>query len=96
MNQSHDSLSDLYDVSCKELDVLVDSFRNHGATGSRMTGAGFGGCTINLVKKDIVDEVIKQVKKDYVNKVGYNADFYIVKTSNGAQRIERGDISWMY
>jgi len=93
MNQSHDSLRDLYDVSCKELDVLVDSFRNHGATGSRMTGAGFGGCTINLVKKDIVDEVIKQVKKDYVNKVGYNADFYIVKTSNGAQRIERGDIS---
>ena len=92
MNESHDSLRDLYEVSCRELDVLVDSFRANGATGSRMTGAGFGGCTINLVKTDIVHDVIKNVKKDYLNKVGHKADFYKVKTSNGAKKLESEDI----
>jgi galactokinase len=90
MNQSHDSLRDLYEVSCKELDVLVDSFRSHGATGSRMTGAGFGGCTINLVKTNIVEEVIEKVKSDYLTEIGYDASFYLVKTSDGA-RILKGD-----
>lgn len=92
MNQSHDSLRDLYEVSCKELDVLVDSFRRHGATGSRMTGAGFGGCTINLVKTDIVNEVIKNVKEDYIREIGYEASFYLVETSNGARSLKGDEI----
>jgi len=90
MNQSHDSLRDLYEVSCKELDVLVNSFRTHGATGSRMTGAGFGGCTINLVKTKIVEDVIDKVKIDYLREVGYEASFYLVNTSDGS-RILKGD-----
>jgi len=90
MNKSHDSLRDLYEVSCKELDVLVESFRTHGATGSRMTGAGFGGCTINLVKTNIVEEVIENVKKDYLESIGHEASFYLVNTSDGA-RIMKGD-----
>ncbi len=90
MNQSHDSLRDLYEVSCNELDVLVDSYRSHGATGSRMTGAGFGGCTINLVKTNIVEEVIEKVKKDYLKVVGHDASFYLVNTSDGA-RVLKGD-----
>ena len=91
MNKSHDSLRYLYEVSCLELDVLVESFRKHGATGSRMTGAGFGGCTINLVKTDKVDKVIKNVQKDYIKQVGYTADFYLVNTSNGARKLESGE-----
>ncbi len=91
MNKSHDSLRYLYEVSCLELDVLVESFRTHGATGSRMTGAGFGGCTINLVKTKIVDTVIKNVQKDYIKKVGYAADFYLVNTCNGARKLESGE-----
>ncbi len=56
-----------------------------------MTGAGFGGCTINLVETKIVDTVIKNVQKDYIKKVGYKADFYLVKTSNGARKLESGE-----
>lgn len=92
MNKSHNSLRDLYEVSCLELDVLVKSFRKHGATGSRMTGAGFGGCTINLVKTDIVDDVIKKVGIDYLKEVGHDASFYLVNTSNGARKMKAEEI----
>ena len=87
MNQSHDSLRDLYEVSCKELDTLVDYFRQNGAIGARMTGAGFGGCTIALVATKDVDTVIKNVKEAYLDRVGYHADFYPVKTSDGTKKI---------
>ena len=87
MNLSHDSLRDLYEVSCLELDTLVNSFRENGAIGSRMTGAGFGGCTISLVKSDIIEEVVAQVSKDYIETIGYPADFYICKTSDGTKRL---------
>lgn len=84
MNESHDSLRDLYEVSCMELDTLVDGFRANGALGARMTGAGFGGCAIALVHKEGLDEVLENVQKSYVEKVGYEASFFITATSNGA------------
>lgn len=84
MNQSHDSLRDLYEVSCTELDVLVEGFRANGALGARMTGAGFGGCAIALVHKNGLDQVLENVQKLYKEKVGYEASFFITATSNGA------------
>ncbi len=92
MNLSHISLKNLYKVSCLELDTLVDSFLKHGAIGSRMTGAGFGGCTISLVKTNIVKEVIKNVGKEYIKKIGHTADFYLCKTSDGARKLSEEEI----
>lgn len=69
MNESHDSLRDDYQVSSKELDTLVSSAREvQGVVGSRLTGAGFGGCTVTLLRKDAVDEAIKHIKKKLVIK----------------------------
>ena len=87
MNQSHSSLRDLFEVSCTELDILTDYFQKNNAIGARMTGAGFGGCVIALVKTSEVDKVLKEVKKGYFNKIGYNADFYPVKTSDGSKKM---------
>ena len=92
MNESHDSLQYLYEVSCHELDTLVKSFRKHGAIGSRMTGAGFGGCTISLVKTAEVDDIILKVKEDYFNEIGYHASFYPVKACDGAKKLESEDL----
>lgn len=91
MNQSHQSLDRLYDVSCKELNTLVDSFMKHGAIGSRMTGAGFGGCTITLIETSKVEKAIQLVRKDYLEEIGYEATFYPVKTSNGTEKIKGGE-----
>lgn len=95
MNKSHDSLRDLYEVSCLELDTLVNSFRKHGAVGSRMTGAGFGGCTISLVKTAQLEDIITNVSKDYLDIIGYDASFYPVDACDGAKKIESEDILWM-
>ena len=92
MNRSHDSLRYLYEVSCFELDTLVKSFRKHGAIGSRMTGAGFGGCTVSLVKTEQINDIILKVKQDYFDKIGYHASFYSVKACDGARKIESEDI----
>jgi len=88
MNQSHDSCRDLFEVSCKELDVLVDAFRQNKAIGARMTGAGFGGCAIALVPSKDVDGIVKKVKEIYRKKIGYDADFYPVETHNGTSKIK--------
>lgn len=88
MNASHDSLRDKYEVSCTELDTLVDALRENGALGARMTGAGFGGCAIALLPKEGLEEVLDKVQDIYKSKVGYEASFYITATSNGAGRIE--------
>lgn len=84
MNASHDSLRDDYEVTGIELDTLVDEARKvEGVIGSRMTGAGFGGCTVSLVKDEAIDAFIAQVGENYKNKIGYAADFYVVSVGDG-------------
>lgn len=89
MTASHESLRDLYEVSCKELDTLVESaLKLDCVLGSRMTGAGFGGCTVSLVKEDGVDEFIKKVGNEYLDKIGYAASFYITEIGDGGREIK--------
>lgn len=88
MNESHISLRDDYEVTGIELDTLVELAWNHsGVLGARMTGAGFGGCTVALVKKDSVDDFIEIVGQGYKNKIGYEASFYIAEVGNGTREI---------
>lgn len=88
MNESHISLRDDYEVTGLELDTLVELAWNHsGVLGARMTGAGFGGCTVALVKKESVDDFIKTVGQGYKNKIGYEASFYIAEIGNGTREI---------
>jgi galactokinase len=87
MDKSHDSLKDLFEVSCEELDILVNAFRSNNSIGARMTGAGFGGCAITLIETAKLEETLKNVQEIYFNKVGYKADFYPVKTHDGASKI---------
>jgi galactokinase len=87
MNDSHTSLKNDYEVTGVELDTLVDLALKHNAIGSRMTGAGFGGCTVSIVKKDLVDDFIKEVSKGYREKIGYDADFYIANIGDGTREI---------
>lgn len=92
MNQSHDSLRDLYEVSCKELDVLVDHTRKmEGVLGSRMTGAGFGGCTVSLVHQDHIQQVIDHVGSIYKQQTEYEADFYVCHIGNGVREITNAE-----
>ncbi len=84
MNASHVSLRDDYEVTGIELDTLVEeAWKVEGVIGSRMTGAGFGGCTVSLVKDEAIDTFIKQVGEAYCAKIGYNADFYVVEVGDG-------------
>lgn len=84
MNASHVSLRDDYEVTGIELDTLVESaWKQEGVIGARMTGAGFGGCTVSIVKNEKVDAFIKNVGADYLKKIGYAADFYVVEIGNG-------------
>ena len=88
MVASHNSLRDDYEVTGIELDTLVDAaLKQPGVIGSRMTGAGFGGCTVSIVKNHAIDMFIKNVGKDYLNKIVYAADFYVVEVGEGAGRI---------
>jgi galactokinase len=89
MNASHDSLRDDYEVTGVELDTMVDEARKiDGVIGSRMTGAGFGGCTVNIVREDTIDTFKEQVGKNYKEKTSLQADFYIADIGDGAKRIE--------
>lgn len=89
MNESHDSLKNDYEVTGIELDTLVDETRKiAGVLGSRMTGAGFGGCTVSLVREDAVNEVIEKVGPAYQKITGLMADFYVADIGNGAGKIE--------
>lgn len=86
MNASHESLRDLYEVSCTELDVMVEEARRiPGTLGSRMTGAGFGGCTVSLVHEDDTDLFVQQVGQAYRERTGLEADFYICGVGNGIE-----------
>jgi galactokinase len=88
MRESHLSLRDDYEVTGIELDTLVEAAWKHkGTIGARMTGAGFGGCTVNIVRNEYIDSFIDEVGKEYVNKVGYEASFYVVKIGDGAGEI---------
>ncbi len=84
MNESHVSLRDDYEVTGIELDTLVEeAWKVEGVIGSRMTGAGFGGCTVSLVKDEAIDTFKEQVGKAYLAKIGYKADFYVVEIGDG-------------
>ena len=84
MYQSHYSLKYDYEVTGKELDTLVEGAETQkGCIGSRMTGAGFGGCTVSLVKKDCVDAFIKNVGNYYKAVIGYSASFYVAEIADG-------------
>lgn len=88
MNESHISLRDDYEVTGKELDTLVSiAWKTDGVIGSRMTGAGFGGCTVSLVESDKVDSFIKEVGNEYEQIIGYKADFYVASIGDGTQEI---------
>ena len=88
MNASHVSLRDDYEVTGIELDTLVEeAWKVEGVIGSRMTGAGFGGCTVSLVKDEAIDTFIDQVGKAYLAKIGYAADFYVVEIGDGPVRL---------
>lgn len=88
MNGSHDSLRDLYEVTGVELDTMVDAARSvPGVLGSRMTGAGFGGCTVSLVHRDAVERFIDEVGRVYREKTGLTADFYVCDIGDGVQEL---------
>lgn len=88
INQSHISLRDDYEVSCKELDTLVELALQNGSIGSRMTGAGFGGCTVNLVKESNLEKFTSEVIKGYYEKYSLQAEVYVAMPSDGTKEIE--------
>ena len=88
LNESHKSLKELYEVTGIELDTLVEiSLKQEGVLGSRMTGAGFGGCTISLVQEEFIPEFIKNVGNKYKEKIGYDASFYTVQVGSGTRKL---------
>lgn len=92
MFETHEGLSKAYEVSCKELDFLVDQVKGlDDVLGARMMGGGFGGCTINVVKDEAIDELIEKVSKLYHEQFGLSLSAYVVQTGNGSQTIEAVD-----
>lgn len=84
MNASHVSLRDDYEVSCEEIDILVDeAWKIPGVIGSRITGGGFGGCTVSIVKDEAIDTFQERLEKAYEEKTGKTAEFYIVEIGDG-------------
>jgi galactokinase len=88
MRESHQSLREDFQVSCDELDLLVDlTLRIDGVYGSRMTGGGFGGCTVNLVREDSVDAFVTTISTEYENARGLKPEIYVCFAADGARRI---------
>jgi galactokinase len=88
MNKCHISLRDLYEVSCPELDTMVRIAQAiEGCYGARLTGAGFGGCTVNLVAREIVDTFARRLATEYESETGYHPEIYISHPSDGAALI---------
>ena len=85
MNASHASLRDWYEVSIKELDVLVE-IQQHvpGCLGARLTGAGFGGCTVALVQEDAVPAVTQAIQQEYPARTGKTPQVYVCRATDGA------------
>jgi len=89
MIESHQSLKNDYKVSCAELDLLVDlALKQERVLGARMTGAGFGGCTVNLIEKNYIDAFKKSIQNEYKKITGINPDIYITRPAEGAKVIE--------
>ena len=88
MNASHVSLRDDYETSCPEVDVLVDeAWKIPGVIGSRITGGGFGGCTVSIVKDEAIDQFKANLTKAYEEKVGKTPEFYVVSIGDGPSRL---------
>ena len=88
MNESHDSLQYEYEVSCPELDFVVQEGRKiDGVIGIRMTGAGFGGCTVAIIKEDYINDYIDSVGTAFRNKFEHDASFYVTEIGNGGREI---------
>ncbi|MGC5324347.1 galactokinase [Brevibacillus sp. SYSU BS000544] len=98
MVASHHSLRHFYEVSCFELDTLVEeALQMEGCIGARMTGAGFGGCTVNVVHKERLAEFGNSVAQQYTQKTGFTADFYVCNLGEGAREIAVGeDKTWPF
>jgi galactokinase len=90
MYAAHDGLSRLYNVSCRELDFLVEQARLHGITGARMMGGGFGGCTINIVKENEADDFITAAGEAYHKQFSLSPEVYRVGISDGVYRLGAG------
>ncbi len=91
MNASHESLRDNYEVTGIELDTMVTAAQKiNGVVGARMTGAGFGGCTVSLVREQAVDLFIDQVGREYQEKTGIKPDFYLAEIADGVREIKLG------
>jgi galactokinase len=89
MNECHISLRDLYEVSCPELDVMVRVAQSlDGCYGARLTGAGFGGCTVNLVAREMASEFAASLAKGYEEETSLKPEIYITRASNGAELVE--------
>lgn len=89
MDASHKSLRDLYEVTGVELDAMVEkAWKIDGTIGARMTGAGFGGCIVSIVKEDCVDTFIQEVGKNYETTTGLKPEFYVANVGNGAGRLD--------
>jgi galactokinase len=88
MRESHDSLRDLYEVSCRELDIMVDAAEGlPGFCGGRMTGGGFGGCTVNLVREEHAETFAKEIGERYRHETGINPQIYLCTAEDGAGEV---------
>ncbi|MFV0529204.1 MAG: galactokinase [Lachnospiraceae bacterium] len=88
MNETHISLRDDFEVSCKEIDLLVELAQQHPSVkGARLTGGGFGGCTVNIVEEEGLEEVLADIKEKYTSAVGILPESYIVEIGDGVHRI---------
>ena len=88
MNESHISLRDDYEVSCEETDVLAElAWQIPGVIGSRITGGGFGGCTVSIVENDAVERFREEILSGYKEKCGKTAEIYVVDVGEGARRL---------
>lgn len=86
MNESHAGLRDAYEVSCDELNILTDIAQSiDRVIGARMTGAGFGGCTVNLIYQDAVETLRSRVMKEYMQRTGIEPDIYVCNVGDGAR-----------
>jgi galactokinase len=89
MYGSHDGLSKEYEVSCKELDFLVDAVRsNETVLGARMMGGGFGGCTINIVREDAINQLVEQLSSSYQKNMGLELTSYVAETADGSSEVK--------